>query len=127
MSNGMRHWLCREAHLLFTVVKMGLLVESSSTIRIETDAMSGESLEYIPKGFPGTRYFPKFKLTTWHPKGVLDQSLADKLVVFIEWEEYIQAAPFLLLRGFVRANRDSSQSGSCPRYGPAAEVRSGTG
>ena len=25
---------------------------------------------------------------------MLDQSLADKLVVFIEWEEYIQAAPF---------------------------------
>jgi hypothetical protein len=89
----MRHWLCCEAHLLFTVQDQ-LLAESSSTIRIETDAMSEESLEYILKGFPGTRYFPKFKLTTWHPKGVLDQPLADKLVAFIEWEEYIQAAPF---------------------------------
>jgi len=56
--------------------------------------VSEESLEYILKGFPGTRYFPKFKLTTWHPKGVLDEPFADKLVAFIEWEEYIQAAPF---------------------------------
>ena len=56
--------------------------------------MSEESIEFILKDFPGTRYFPKSKLTTWHPKGVFDEAFADKLVAFIEWEEYIQQAPW---------------------------------
>ena len=56
--------------------------------------MSEELLEYILKSFPGTRYYPRFKLTTWHPRGVLDAALADKIITFIEWEEYIQEAPF---------------------------------
>jgi hypothetical protein len=56
--------------------------------------MTEESIEFILKGFSGTRYFPKFKLTTWHPKGVFDERFADKLIAFIEWEEYIQEAPW---------------------------------
>ena len=56
--------------------------------------MSEESIEFILKDFPGTRYFPKFKLTTWHPKGVFDEPFADRLIAFIEWEEYIQQAPW---------------------------------
>jgi hypothetical protein len=56
--------------------------------------MSEESIEFILKDFPGTRYFPKYKLTTWHPKGVVDEPFADKLFAFIEWEEYIQQAPW---------------------------------
>jgi hypothetical protein len=56
--------------------------------------MSEESIEVILKDFPDTRYFPKFKLTTWHPKGVFDEPFADKLIAFIEWEEYIQQAPW---------------------------------
>jgi hypothetical protein len=56
--------------------------------------MSEESMEFILKDFPGTRYFPKFKLTAWHPKGVFDEPFADRLVAFIEWEEYIQQAPW---------------------------------
>ena len=59
-----------------------------------TNAMSEESIEFILKDFPGTRYFPKFKLTTWHPKGVFDEPFADRLIAFIEWEEYIQEAPW---------------------------------
>ena len=58
------------------------------------NAMSEESIEFILKDFPGTRYFPKFKLTTWHPKGVFDEPFADRLIAFIEWEEYIQEAPW---------------------------------
>jgi hypothetical protein len=58
------------------------------------NAMSEESIDFVLKAFPGTRYFPKFKLTTWHPKGVFDEPLADKLIAFIEWEEYIQQAPW---------------------------------
>ena len=56
--------------------------------------MNEASLEYVLKNFPGTRYYPKFKLTTWHPEGVLDAVLAGKVIEFIEWEEYIQEAPF---------------------------------
>src|SRR5258708_40312061 len=56
--------------------------------------MSEELVEYILKNFPGTRHYPRFKLTTWRPRGILDEALADKLIAFIEWEEYIQDAPF---------------------------------
>ena len=53
-----------------------------------------EPIEFILKDFPGTRYYPKFHLTTWHPMGILDQALAEKVIEFVEWEEYIQDAPF---------------------------------
>ena len=56
--------------------------------------MNEASVEYVLKNFPGTRYYPKFKLTTWHPRGIFDAALADKIITFIEWEEYIQDAPF---------------------------------
>ena len=56
--------------------------------------MSEEPVKFILKNFPGTRYFPRYKLTTWHPRGILDEALAEKLFAFIEWEEYIQEAPF---------------------------------
>ena len=56
--------------------------------------MSEEPVEYILKNFPGTRYYPRFKLTTWHPRGILDEALGGKITAFIEWEEYIQDAPF---------------------------------
>jgi hypothetical protein len=51
--------------------------------------MSEASVEYVLKNFPGTRYYPKFKLTTWHPQGTFDATLANKIIAFIEWEEYI--------------------------------------
>jgi hypothetical protein len=56
--------------------------------------MNEASVEYVLKNFPGTRYYPKFKLTTWHPQGTFDAALADKILEFIEWEEYLQDAPF---------------------------------
>jgi len=48
----------------------------------------------VLKSFPRTWYFPKWHLVTWHPRGVLDDALADQIVAFIEMEERIQAAPF---------------------------------
>lgn len=56
--------------------------------------MNKASVEYVLKNFPGTRYYPKFKLTTWHPQGTFDVALANKILEFIEWEEYLQDAPF---------------------------------
>jgi len=75
------------------------------------DAMSDEPIEFILKDFPGTRYYPKFRLTTWHLTGILDEPLAEKVIQFVEWEEYIQAAPFdryIDLSGFteIRAKPD---------------------
>ena len=56
--------------------------------------MIAEPPEFIRGAFARTQYFPKFKLITWHPRGVLNDSFADQIVEFIEMEEHIQAAPF---------------------------------
>jgi hypothetical protein len=48
----------------------------------------------IRKGFPGTWYYPKFKLLGWFPRGVLNEAFADQVVEFMEMEERIQDAPF---------------------------------
>jgi len=56
--------------------------------------MNKASIEYVLKNFPGTRYYPNLKLTTWHPQGAFDAALANKIIEFIEWEEYLQDAPF---------------------------------
>src|SRR5215813_7985050 len=56
--------------------------------------MNETAVEFILKNFPGTRYYPNFKLTTWHPRGTFDAALANKIIEFIEWEEYNQEAPF---------------------------------
>ena len=38
---------------------------------------------------PGTRYFEDCALVTWHPRGTLDDELADQIVEFVESEEEI--------------------------------------
>jgi hypothetical protein len=48
----------------------------------------------VLKPFPRTWYFPKWHLVAWHPRGVLDDTLADQIVAFIEMEERIEATPF---------------------------------
>jgi hypothetical protein len=53
-----------------------------------------EHPDRVLKSFPRTWYFSKWHLVTWHPRGVLDDTLADQIVAFIEMEERIQAAPF---------------------------------
>src|SRR5258707_13958020 len=58
------------------------------------DAMIDIPIKFILKNFPGTRYYPGFRLTTWPPTGIRDEPLAEKVIQFIEWEEYIQEAPF---------------------------------
>ena len=48
----------------------------------------------ILKGFPETRWHADVRLMTWHPRGVLDDELADRVIAFIESEERIAEAPF---------------------------------
>ena len=56
--------------------------------------MSEEIIESVLKDLPGALYYPKFHLMTWHPMGIFDGALADKLREFIEWEEHVQDVPF---------------------------------
>lgn len=56
--------------------------------------MSEEIIESVLKDFPHAMYYPKFRLMTWHPIGIFDGALADKVREFIEWEEHMQDAPF---------------------------------
>jgi hypothetical protein len=48
----------------------------------------------ILKALPHTQYHPEARLVTWHPCGVFDDELADRIVEFIESEERIAEAPF---------------------------------
>ena len=56
--------------------------------------MSEEVIECVLKDFLRTAYYPKFRFMTWHPTGIFDGALADKVMEFIEWEEHVQDAPF---------------------------------
>ena len=48
----------------------------------------------VLKGFPETRWYADVRLVTWHPRGVLDDELADRIIDFMESEERIADAPF---------------------------------
>ena len=56
--------------------------------------MSEEAPPAILMAFPHTQYHPEARLVTWHPRGVFDDALADRIVEFIDSEEHIADAPF---------------------------------
>ena len=56
--NGMRRWLCWEAHLLFTVQEL-TAGEKFSYDRDRNGFHERRIKEFILKNFPGTRYYPK--------------------------------------------------------------------
>ena len=62
---------------------------------MEKDAISEEPIEFILKDFPGTRYYPKFHLTTWHPTGILDEALTEKVIEFVERDDTYKTRPFI--------------------------------
>ena len=64
------------------------------TARSRAHTVSKEIVETRLMDFPGVRYHSKFRLMTWHPMGIFDRALADKLRECIEWEEHVQNAPF---------------------------------
>jgi hypothetical protein len=51
-------------------------------------------LSDILSGFPHTRWHPEVRLLTWHPQGVLDDELADRILEFVELEEHVADGPF---------------------------------
>ena len=56
--------------------------------------MNEEPLATLLKTFPHTRYYPEWRLLTWHPRGLFDDALADKLVGVIGSEERVEQVPF---------------------------------
>ncbi len=54
---------------------------------------SGTPIEFL-ETFPDVRYFPEWHLLTWHPLGILDDVVADRIVEFVEWKEHAETEPF---------------------------------
>jgi hypothetical protein len=48
----------------------------------------------IVLSLPGAHYHPESRLVTWHPRGVFDDRLADRMVEFMESEERIGRKAF---------------------------------
>jgi hypothetical protein len=55
--------------------------------------MNEELIEYNLRSyprFPRYWYYPKFRLATWHPVGVLTNAVADQVIEFVEMQEQDQ-------------------------------------
>jgi hypothetical protein len=51
-------------------------------------------LSDILTGFPNTRWHAEVRVMTWHPQGILDDELADRILEFVELEEQLADGPF---------------------------------
>ena len=47
------------------------------------------------KDIPGVRFHAEAHLATWHPTGVFDDALADRVVDFLESEERLAGESFI--------------------------------
>jgi hypothetical protein len=56
--------------------------------------MNEQPLATLLKTFPHTRHHPEWRLLTWHPRGLFDDALADKLIEVIGSEERVEKVPF---------------------------------
>jgi hypothetical protein len=56
--------------------------------------MSDEPLAALLKALPYTRYYPEWRLLTWHPRGLFDDALADKIIGAVGSEERVEEEPF---------------------------------
>jgi hypothetical protein len=56
--------------------------------------MSKPPLANLLKTFPHTRYYPEWRLLTWHPRGLFDDALADKILGAVGSEEHVEEVPF---------------------------------
>jgi hypothetical protein len=56
--------------------------------------MNDQPLSALLKTFPYTRYYPEWRLLTWHPRGLFDDALADKIIVAVGSEEHVEEVPF---------------------------------
>jgi len=56
--------------------------------------MNEQPFAELLKTLPHTRYHPEWRLLTWHPRGVFDDALADKIIGLIGSEERFEHVPF---------------------------------
>ncbi len=56
--------------------------------------MNEQPLAALLEAFPYTRYYPEWRLLTWHPRGVFDDALADKIIGMVGSEERVEEVPF---------------------------------
>src|SRR5207248_9385248 len=56
--------------------------------------MNEQPLSPLLKTFPHTRYYPEWRLLTWHPHGLFDDALADKIIGAVGSEEHVEQVPF---------------------------------
>ena len=56
--------------------------------------MNEQPLASLLKTFPHTRYYPEWRLLTWHPRGLFDDPLADKIIRVVGSEEFFDESPF---------------------------------
>jgi hypothetical protein len=56
--------------------------------------MSDEPLAALLKALPYTRYYAEWRLLTWHPRGLFDDALADKIIGAVGSEERVEEEPF---------------------------------
>jgi len=64
--------------------------------------MSDQPFTALLKTLPHTRYHPEWRLFTWHPRGLFDDALADKIIGLISSEERVEQAPFHRYTDFSR-------------------------
>jgi hypothetical protein len=57
--------------------------------------MNEQPLSALLKTFSQTRYYPEWRLLTWHPRGLFDDALADKILGVVGSEERAAAAEWL--------------------------------
>lgn len=53
-----------------------------------------QTLDILLESLRYAAYYPEWNLVTWHPRGVLDDEMADKVVTLLEWEEGAEEMPF---------------------------------
>ena len=56
--------------------------------------MNEQPFAELLKTLPHTRYYPEWRLLTWHPRGLFDDALADKIIGLIGSEERVEQVPF---------------------------------
>ena len=63
--------------------------------------MNEDPLAALLRTFPYTRYYSEWRLLTWHPRGLFDDALADKIIGAVNSEEHVEEVPFHRYTDFV--------------------------
>ena len=90
--------------------------------------MNEELIEYTLRSyprFPRNWYYPKFRLATWHPVGVLTDAVADQVIEFVEMQEHDQDELFDRYTDFSGLTKVRLKVNTHVRNRPPASERQG--